>query len=102
MSEPQGALAENILHFARTLRDAGLPVGPGSVLDALAAVEATGFGDKEDFRAALHAVFVKKHEHSLLFDQAFDIYWRRKGFLEKLIAMLSPQARADAKPKAPE
>ena len=99
MSESAGALPENILHFARALRDAGLPVGPGAVLDAVAAVEATGFGPREDFRAALHAVFVKKHEHTLLFDQAFDIYWKRKGFLEKLIAMMSPQARADAKPK---
>ncbi len=94
-----GALPENILHFARALRDAGLPVGPGAVLDAVAAVEATGFGQRDDFRAALHAVFVKKHEHTLLFDQAFDIYWKRKGFLEKLIAMMSPQARPDAKPK---
>ena len=30
-----GALALNILHFARTLRETGLPVGPGAVLDAL-------------------------------------------------------------------
>ncbi len=99
MSDNQGALPENILHFARALRDAGLPVGPGGVLDAVAAIEATGFGEKQDFRAALHAVFVKKHEHTLLFDQVFDIYWKRKGFLEKLIAMMSPQARPDAKPK---
>src|SRR5580698_9402866 len=102
MTEPAGALPDNILHFARALREAGLPVGPGAVLDALAAVEAIGFGPKSDFRAALHAVFVKKHEHSLLFDQVFDIYWRRKGFLEKLIAMMSPQARPDAKPKKAE
>ena len=74
-----------------------MPVGPGAVLDAVAAVEATGFGDRQDFRAALHAVFVKKHEHTLLFDQVFDIYWKRKGFIEKLIAMMSPQARPDGK-----
>ncbi len=101
-SQGQGALAENILHFARALRDAGLPVGPGAVLDAVAAVEATGFGHKQDFRAALHAVFVKKHEHTPVFDQVFDIYWKRKGFMEKLIAMMSPQARPDKKPKPAE
>ena len=89
-----GKLAKNILYFARALREAGLPVGPGGVLDALAAVEAAGVGDRGDFHATLHAVFVKKHEHSLLFDQAFRIFWRRKGFLEKLIAMMSPQARS--------
>ena len=102
MAEGQGALAENILHFARALREAGLPVGPGAVLDALAAVEAIGFGEKQDFRAALHAVFVKKHEHTLIFDQVFDIYWKRKGFLEKLIAMMSPQAKPQDKPRKAE
>ncbi|MGO4869710.1 MAG: vWA domain-containing protein [Roseiarcus sp.] len=93
-----GALAQNILYFARALREAGLPVGPGAVLDALNAVEAAGIGDKADFRQTLHAVFVKKHEHTLLFDQAFAIYWKRKGLIEKLVAMMSPQARPD-KPK---
>jgi uncharacterized protein len=87
-----GQLATNILFFARALRAAGLPVGPGGVLDALAAVGAAGIGDRADFYATLHAVFVKKHEHSVLFDQAFRIFWRRKGFLEKLIAMMSPRA----------
>ncbi len=102
-SEPaRGALAANIVHFARALRDAGVPLGPGAVLDALAAVEAAGFGDREDFYATLHAVFVKKHEHSLLFDQAFQIFWKRKGLLEKLIAMLSPQAPSQRKPPPAE
>jgi uncharacterized protein len=89
-----GRLAQNILYFARALREAGLPVGPGSVLDALNAVEAAGIGDRADFYATLHAVFVKKHEHSILFDQAFRIFWKRKGFMEKLIALMSPQANA--------
>ena len=74
MNEAQplkGALALNMLYFARALRDVGLPVGPGATLDALAAVEAAGFSDRGDFRAVLHAVFVKKHEHTLLFDAGF-------------------------------
>ena len=79
-----------------------MPLGPGAVLDALAAVEAAGFGTREDFYATLHAVFVKKHEHSLLFDQAFQIFWRRKGLLEKLIAMMSPQAPSQRKPQRAE
>jgi uncharacterized protein with von Willebrand factor type A (vWA) domain len=102
VTEAAGALPENILHFARALRDAGLPVGPGAVLDGVAAIEATGFSSKPDFRAALHAVFVKKREHSLIFDQVFDIYWKRKGFLEKLIAMMSPQVKPEQKPKKAE
>ncbi|RFB78975.1 vWA domain-containing protein [Methylovirgula sp. 4M-Z18] len=87
-----GKLAENILYFARALRDAGMPVGPGAVLDAITAVEVAQIGGREDFYATLHAVFVKKHEHSVLFAQAFDIFWKRRGFMDKLIAMLSPMA----------
>jgi len=40
----EGKIAENIMYFARLLRAAGLPVGPGKVLDAIAAVEAVGIG----------------------------------------------------------
>ncbi len=97
-----GALATNIVHFARALREAGVPLGPGAVLDALAAVEAAGFGNRADFYVTLHAVFVKKHEHSLLFAQAFEIFWKRRGLLEKLIAMMSPQAPGEQKPKSAE
>jgi uncharacterized protein len=97
-----GVLAQNIIHFARALREAGVPLGPGAVVDALAAVEAAGVGNREDFYTTLHAVLVKKHEHSLLFEQAFRIFWKRKGFLEKLIAMLSPRAPSKSDPKPPE
>ena len=34
-----GRLAENIMHFGRALRAAGLTVGPGRVLDAVRAIE---------------------------------------------------------------
>jgi len=96
-----GVLAQNIIHFARALREAGVRLGPGVVLDALAAVEAAGIGDREDFYTTLHAVFVKKHEDSLLFDQAFRIFWKRKGLIEKLIAMLSPPGAQPTRSKGP-
>src|SRR4051794_41400096 len=85
-----GRLAENILYFARALRTAGIPVGPGAVLDALAAVQAAGVGTREDFYWTLHAVFVKRHEHSLIFDQAFRIFFRKRAYLDKLMAALMP------------
>src|SRR5215510_9672891 len=87
-----GRLAENIVYFARALRAAGIPVGPGAVIDALAAVEAAGVGTREDFYWTLHAVFVKRHEHALLFEQAFAIFFRRRTYLDKLLASLMPTA----------
>src|SRR5690349_21453916 len=97
-----GRLAENIIYFARALRAAGIPVGPGAVMDALTAVRVAGVGTREDFYWTLHAVFVNRHEHSLLFDQAFRVFFRRRGYLDKLMAALLPQAppRQAEQPKA--
>jgi hypothetical protein len=100
MIESQGKLPENILYFARALRAAGLPVGPGSVLDALHAMDVGRVGNREDFYWTLHAVFVKRHEHSILFDQAFRIFFRKRGYIEKLIASMLPETAA-SEPKAP-
>jgi len=93
-----GRLAENIVYFARALRAAGIPVGPGAVLDALEAVEAAGVGTRADFYWTLHAVFVKRHEHSTLFDQAFRIFFRRRGYVDQLMAMMLPQAPNTPRP----
>jgi uncharacterized protein len=101
MPEQGGRLADNLVHFARALRAAGMPVGPGAVLDALGAVEAAGIGAREDFYWILHAIFVKRHGHSLLFDQAFRIFFRRRGTIDALLAAMLPQAPAPEKEKSP-
>jgi uncharacterized protein with von Willebrand factor type A (vWA) domain len=95
---PHGRLAENVLHFVRVLRAAGVPAGPAKVLDALAAVEAVGVANRTDFREALAAVLVSKHEHLAIFEQAFELFWRNPRLLERLLAAMLPkvQGRAEA------
>jgi len=100
MAESQGRLAENILYFARALRVAGIPVGPGAVLDALEALGVAHVGARDDFYWTLHSVFVKRHEHTILFDQAFRIFFRKRGYIDKMIASMLPETQAGA-PKAP-
>lgn len=99
--QAEGRLAENILYFARALRAAGIPVGPGSVLDALQAVDTARVGSREDFYWTLHAVFVKRHEHTILFDQAFRIFFRKRAYIEKLIASMLPQQAPLQQPQIP-
>jgi uncharacterized protein with von Willebrand factor type A (vWA) domain len=96
----EGRLAENILYFARALRAAGIPVGPGAVLDALEALGVAHVGARDDFYWTLHSVFVKRHEHTILFDQAFRIFFRKRGYIDKMIASMLPETQAGA-PKAP-
>ena len=86
-----GRMAENIMHFARALRAAGLPVGPGKVLQALKAVEAVGLARRDDFYWALHATFVNRRDQREIFDQAFHVFWRNPRFLEKMMNLLLPE-----------
>jgi uncharacterized protein with von Willebrand factor type A (vWA) domain len=89
--DPGGKLATNIVHFARTLRTAGLRVGPGQILRAVEAVEAAGLTKRDDFYWTLHSVFVNRRDQREIFDQAFHVYWRNPRLLEKMMEMLLPQ-----------
>ena len=94
-----GRLLENLMHFGRTLRAAGLPIGPGKVLAATEAVQAVGITNRNDFYWALHAVFVNRRDQRELFDQAFHIFWRNPQLLEKMMGLLLPEMRS---PDAPQ
>ena len=90
-----GRLVANLMHFARTLRAAGLPVGPGKVIDAVAAVQAVGITHRSDFYWTLHAVFVNRPDQRLIFDQAFHVYWRNPELLKKMMALVLPQLNVE-------
>lgn len=85
-----GRLADNITYFARALRKAGLKIGPGAVIDAVEAVEAIGIGSREEFYTALFAVFVKRHEDKVVFDEAFRLFWRSRELIAKMMQMMLP------------
>jgi uncharacterized protein len=88
-----GRIATNIMHFARVLRAAGLPIGPGKVIDAIHALEQTGLGRRDDFYWTLHAVFVNRRDQRELFDQAFHVFWRNPQILERMMSMVLPTAQ---------
>ena len=89
-------LVTNITHFARALRIAGLPAGPGRVADAIRAVEVAGFSARGDFYHTLMACFVSRPEHRVVFDQMFRLYWRDPRYLEHMMSLLTPQLRGVA------
>ena len=86
-----GQLAVNIAHFARVLRAAGIPLGPGKVLAALDAATLVGIERREDFRASLAALLLDRREQREVFDQAFDLFWRDPRLTEKMLHSLLPQ-----------
>ncbi|MGE5117435.1 MAG: hypothetical protein ACM3N6_13190, partial [Betaproteobacteria bacterium] len=99
-----GRLAENVMHFARVLRAAGLPVGQDRIQLALRALPIAGIESRADFHATLAACFVSRAEQRALFDQAFHIFWRDPDLLGRVLAMLLPRVRGleSAGPKPPQ
>lgn len=70
-----GRLAENLLHFARVLRQAGLAVGTDRVLLAQRAVALAGLQRRDDLHAVLCATLLDRHAHRPLFDAAFAAFF---------------------------
>ena len=91
-----GRLAANILHFARALRAAGLPAGPGRVVDAVNAVAVGGFERRTDFYHTLAACFLSRPEQRAVFDQCFHMFWRDPQILEKMMSLMLPELRTPA------
>lgn len=97
-----GRLVENVMHFARALRAAGVPVGPGRVIDAVNALRAVGVTNKADFYWTLHAVFVSRRDQRDLFDQAFHVFWRNPDLLKKMMSLLLPEMTGPEQPRGEE
>ena len=83
-------LAENITLFVRTLRRAGMAVGPAAVLDCVEVSREIDLGKCDEFYHALACCLVKRPEDRLLFDQAFHIFWRNPRLMEKMRDLLLP------------
>lgn len=88
-----GHLPANLLHFARLLRRAGLPIGPADLLAAANAMALIDLGKRAQVRTALRATMVHRHEHFALFDQAFLLFWRdpEAGRHAAAMAALTPE-----------
>lgn len=90
-----GKLADNVLLFARLLRAAGLQLGTGKIIDAIGAVNLVGVESQRDLHTALFSQFVTRHEQTPLFDQAFALFWRNPGLMEKLMGAMLPTTRTE-------
>ncbi|MBX3520974.1 MAG: VWA domain-containing protein [Xanthobacteraceae bacterium] len=92
--KPAGQLFDRLIAFARILRRAGIPIGPGSVIDALNAVRLAGIGTRADFFWTLHSVLIKRHEHFAVFYEAFHRFWKRDQ-IERVLAEMLPVTRVE-------
>ena len=85
-----GRLAENVLHFSRLLRTAGLPVGTDRALLALQALQVAGVPSRLELHDVLQSCLISRVEHRPLFEQAFHVFWRDPDLLQEALRMLLP------------
>ncbi len=72
-----GRLLHNLLLFGRLLRGLGLDVNPGRMIDLVHALDHIEIGRKADFYFTVRSLLVHRHEDFPLFDQAFEMFWRK-------------------------
>ena len=89
-------LVKNVVLFCRTLRQAGMAIGPGEVIEAARAVASVGVSRRDDFRMALRAVLVNEPSQFRIFDQAFHIYFRNPRLLERMMGLLLPTLQRES------
>jgi uncharacterized protein len=107
----EGRLAENVMHFARLLRAAGLRIGPDRVVDCVRALETVAAGAqvpphfsfrREDWYWTMSAVLLSRQEQRPIFDQAFQIFWRDPKLTERMMQTLLPQVYGRTSPEERE
>ncbi len=94
----RGRLVDNLMHFGRVLRAAGLPLGTDRIELALRALPLAGLGGRRELRDVLAATLVDRVEHLPLFDQAFTLFWRDPDLAGRLLAAMLPQVQAKTRP----
>ena len=73
------ALTANAILFGRLLRRAGLPVDPAQTRMFTQVLGLLGFSRRRDVKAAARTVFVRRRDDLAIFDEAFELFWRRRG-----------------------
>jgi uncharacterized protein with von Willebrand factor type A (vWA) domain len=98
--QPAGRLAENVMHFARLLRAAGLRIGSDRVIDCVRALDIAGASAaalrRDDWYWTMSAVLLSRQEQRPIFDQAFRIFWRDPKLAERMMSLMLPQAYGQA------
>src|SRR6201994_5046756 len=100
LNAPTGNIPDNVIGFPRAFRAAGLPVGPGAVIDAMHALQLIEIGNRSDVFTTLESIFVMRHEHALIFKQAFNLFFRASEEWKHMLDSVPLPDGAKKKPPA--
>jgi len=70
---------DNLILFARVLREVGFHTTPDQVSDLARILERVGVARRDDVYNTSRAIFVRKHSDLALFDRAFNLFFAIQG-----------------------
>lgn len=79
----QAPASEPLRRFLQVARGAGLRVSAAEGIDAARAVDLVGFGDRVVLKDTLGLLLAKTPDEKTLFDEAFELYFKRDEFAGK-------------------
>jgi len=80
VSAAVGSASEPLRRFLQVARGAGLRVSAAEGIDAARALDVIGFGDRVVLKDTLGLILAKTPDEKDLFDEAFDLYFKRDAF----------------------
>ena len=75
--DDSGHILHNLMLFGEVLRRLGLDFGTSNMLDLVRATQDVHIGHKQDFRHAARCLLVHCKQDLPVFDEAFQVFWRR-------------------------
>lgn len=72
-----GKLLHNLLLFGRLCYELGMSVTPNVMIEVTAALEYINLGRRQDVYDTLRAMMVTRQRDLKIFDEAFQLFWRR-------------------------
>src|SRR5580698_6364374 len=79
----QAPATEPLRRFLQVARGAGLRVSAAEGIDAARTVELVGYGDRTLLKDALGLVLAKTPDEKNLYDEAFDLFFKRDEFADR-------------------
>jgi uncharacterized protein with von Willebrand factor type A (vWA) domain len=71
------AIVRHVVTFGRVLREVGIEVGPGRIVDAVRGLDSVDLTRQEDVYFTLRQTLVSRHDELELFDRAFTAWFLR-------------------------
>ncbi|MCH7496959.1 MAG: VWA domain-containing protein [Candidatus Marinimicrobia bacterium] len=93
-------LPASLTAFCRFLRQGGLTVGSGDIVNAISAVSLVGIERRVDFKQALQNTLVIRRDAIPFFNWAFELFWQQPAAWAQAAERLQLLAEARGRPPA--